>query len=148
MSILKFTQQFPTNESCKLHFKLERENQGIVCKKCSQTEHYWLKSKWQWQCKKCSFRTTLRSGTIMEHSNLPFITWYLCMAFMSFSKKGLSALEMRRQLGHKRYNTIWVLMHKIRTGMGQRDDKYNLSGFIEFDEGHFEHAVLICFLKK
>lgn len=141
MSILAFTQQFPTNESCKLHFKLERENQGIICKKCSQTEHYWLKSKWQWQCKNCSFRTTLRSGTIMEHSNLPFITWYLCMVFMSFSKKGLSALEMQRQLGHKRYNTIWGLMHKIRTGMGQRDDKYNLSGFIEFDEGHFEHAT-------
>jgi hypothetical protein len=74
MSILAFTQQFPTNESCKLHFKLEQENQGVICEKFSQTEHYWLKSKWQWQCENCSFRTTLRSGTIMEHSNLPFIT--------------------------------------------------------------------------
>ena len=141
MSILAFTQQFPTNESCKLHFKLEREKEGVICKKCSQTEHYWLFSKWQWQCKNCSFRTTLRSGTIMENSNLPILTWYLCMSFMSFSKKGLSALEMQRQLGHKRYNTIWNLMHKIRKAMGERDDKYNLSGFIEFDEGHFEHAV-------
>lgn len=32
MSILAFTQQFPTNESCKLHFKLEREIQGIYVK--------------------------------------------------------------------------------------------------------------------
>ena len=141
MSILEFTKQFPTNESCKIHFKSEREKQGIICKKCNSTEHYWLKSKWQWQCKECSFRTILRSGSFMEHSNLPLLTWYLCMAFMSFSKKGISALEMQRQLGHKRYNTVWSLIHKIRLEMGQRDDRYNLNGFIEFDEGHFEHAT-------
>ena len=33
MSILAFTQQFPTNESCKLHFKLEREKEGVISKK-------------------------------------------------------------------------------------------------------------------
>ncbi len=77
----------------------------------------------------------------MENSNLPILTWYLCMSFMSLSKKGLSALEMQRQLGRKRYNTVWNLMHKIRNALGLRDDKYNLSGFIEFDEGHIEHAV-------
>lgn len=49
---------------------------------------------------------------------------------------------MQRQLGHKRYNTFWNLMHKIRLSMGQRDDRYSsLNGFIEFDEGHFEHAT-------
>ena len=63
------------------------------------------------------------------------------MSFMSFSKKGLSALEMQRQLDNKTYITIWILMHKIRKPMNERDDKYNLSGIIEFDEGHFEHAV-------
>jgi hypothetical protein len=35
------------------------------------------------------------------------------MAFMSFQKKGLSALGIQRQLGHERYNTIWGLMHKM-----------------------------------
>jgi hypothetical protein len=56
---------------------------------------------------------------------------------MNFSKKRLSALEMQQQLGHKRYNTVWILMHKIRKAMDERDDKYNLSGFIEFDVGQF-----------
>lgn len=39
MSKLAFTKQFPTNESCKLHFKLEREKECLICKKCSLTEH-------------------------------------------------------------------------------------------------------------
>lgn len=63
------------------------------------------------------------------------------MAFMSSTKKGISALEMQRQLRHKRYRTIWVLMHKIRSGMGKRDDLYNLEGSIELDEGYFEKTA-------
>jgi len=138
MKIFEFTQKFPDEDSCRMHFKEVREGAGIVCKKCSCTKHYWLESKWQWQCSSCRFRTTLRSGTVMESAKLSFYKWYLCMAFMSSTKKGISALEMQRQLGHKRYRTIWVLMHKIRFGMGKRDDRYVLDGTIELDEGYFE----------
>jgi hypothetical protein len=63
------------------------------------------------------------------------------MAFMSFSKKGISAMEMQRQLGHSRWETVWKLMHKIRSGMGKRDSLYQLSGSVEFDEGYFEQAT-------
>lgn len=138
MKIYEFSQRFPDEVSCKLHFKEVREREGICCKKCSGTVHYWLQAKWQWQCKACRFRTTLRSGTVMESAKLSFHKWYLCMALMSFSKKGISAMEMQRQLGHKRYRTIWVLMHKIRSGMGKRDDLYTLDGMVELDEGYFE----------
>jgi hypothetical protein len=141
MTIIEFLQDFPDELSCKTHFKEQREKQGIICKKCGCTKHYWLQGKWQWQCTKCRFRTTLRSGTIMESAKLSFHKWYLCMAFMSATKKGISALEMQRQLGHKRYGTIWRLMHKIREGMGKRDNLYQLNGSIEFDEGYFEQAV-------
>lgn len=141
MTILEFSQRFPDNESCKAHFKMQREKEGITCKQCGCTKHYWLAPKSQWQCSSCRFRTTLRSGTIMEHSNLSFHTWYTCMALMSFSKKGISALEMQRQLGHTRWETVWKLMHKIRAGMGKRDSLYQLSGSVEFDEGYFEQAT-------
>lgn len=59
------------------------------------------------------------------------------MAFMSFSKKGISAKELQRQLGHTRYESIWFMMHRIRQAMGQRDNIYNLEGMVEFDEGYF-----------
>jgi hypothetical protein len=63
------------------------------------------------------------------------------MAFMTFSKKGISAMEMQRQLGHTRWETVWKLMHKIRAGMGKRDSLYQLNGSVEFDEGYFEQAT-------
>jgi hypothetical protein len=137
VNIINFVEQFPDENSCKEHFRRVREQEGITCKKCRCTKHYWLKAKYQWQCSECRFRTTLRSGTMMENSNLPFRKWYLAMAFMSFTKKGLSAKELQRQLDHSRYATVWSMMHRIRKAMGQRDKQYNLEGMIEFDEGYF-----------
>lgn len=137
VNIIKFIEQFPDENSCKEHLKRIREQQGIKCKSCGCEKHYWLKSKFQWQCSECRFRTTLRSGTMFENSNLPFRKWYLAMAFMSFSKKGISAKELQRQLDHSRYRTVWTMMHRIREAMGKRDNLYNLEGMVEFDEGYF-----------
>jgi hypothetical protein len=141
VNIIKFISDFPDEASCKEHFRKVREKQGVICKNCGCTKHYWLKGKWQWQCASCRFRTTLRSGTMMEHAKLPIRKWYLAMAFMSFSKKGISASELQRQLDHKRYESVWSMMHKIREAMGKRDSLYELAGMIEFDEGYFETAT-------
>jgi len=137
MNILEFFELFPNEESCRAYFRLVREKEGVVCKKCGEDRHWWLKAKWQWQCSSCNFRTTLRSGTMMESSNLPLMIWFKAMALMSFSKKGISACELSRQLGGKRYETVWSLMHKIRKGMGNRDSRYRLADMMEFDEGYF-----------
>jgi transposase-like protein len=77
----------------------------------------------------------------MEHAKLPFQKWYLAMAFMSLTKKGISATELQKQMDHTRYASIWTLMHKIREAMGNRDSLYKLTGMIEMDEGYFETAT-------
>lgn len=141
MTLLEFMNHFPDEAACKEHFRKQREQEGIICKKCGCTKHYWLKDKWQWQCADCRFRTALRSGSVIEHSKLPLRKWYLAIAFMSFSKKGISAKEMQRQLGHSCYESIWSMMHRIRDGMGKRDDLYRLQGMIEMDEGYFEQNI-------
>jgi hypothetical protein len=141
MNILTYLDRFSTEDECRAHFRAMREKQGIICKKCCGKKHYWLQGKCQWQCSQCNFRTTLKSGTVLEESKMPFTKWYLVMAFMSFTKKGISAKEMQRQLGHKRYNTVWRMMHKVRSAMGMRDDLYQLSDMVEMDEGHFGIAI-------
>ena len=137
MEIIKFMELFSDEQSCRKHFKETRMNQGVVCKQCGNTKQYWLSGKEQFQCSCCKFRTTLRSGTVMENSNLSFKIWYCALFLMTSTKKGISAVEMQRQLNHKRYETVWALMHKIRKMMGKRDSLYKLSDMIEFDEAHF-----------
>ena len=140
MNLLKFFEKYPDESSCIEGFKNKRLEMGIVCKKCQHTEHYFRKNDLKFQCKKCGIRLSLRSGTVMENTNLPFHYWMICLELMTLSKKSFSALEMQRMLGHKRYEPIWFMMHKIRRIMSIRDEKYKLKGCIEFDEGFFERV--------
>jgi DNA-directed RNA polymerase subunit RPC12/RpoP len=138
MKILEYFSHYPDEASCKEEFKLYRESQGVVCKKCSSKDTYWwLESKQQYECKKCGFRMSLKSGTVMENSKLPYQYWFIAMHLMTSTKKTISALELQRQLGHKYYEPIWTMMHKIRLVMGKRDDVYRLSGGIEADESYY-----------
>jgi transposase-like protein len=137
MNIFSFTANFDSEEACREHFKIERERQGVTCTKCGHKEHYWIKSRWSFECKKCRSRTSLRSGTVMQGSNLPFLVWYKTMFLMSATKKGFSSKEIQKQLGLKRYEPVWAMVHKLRKAMGKREERYTLEGMVEFDEGYF-----------
>lgn len=137
MNIFSFTAEFDSEEACRNHFKSERDKIGVSCKKCGHGEHYWIKSQWSYECKKCRSRTSLRSGTIMQSSNLSFMIWYKTMFLLTATKKGFSSKEIQRQLGLKRYEPVWAMVHKLRKAMGNRDDRYTLEGMIEMDEGYF-----------
>jgi len=71
----------------------------------------------------------------MENSKLPFQYWFIAMHLITSTKKSISAKEMQRQLGHKRYEPIWAMMHKLRLVMGIRGESYTLSNEVELDEG-------------
>lgn len=137
MDIFSFAVHFTDETSCRTHFKEQRDKQGVVCHRCAGTEHYWLKNKWTYQCKSCGSYISLRSGTIMQSSKLSFLIWYKTIFLLSTTKKGFSSKEIQRQLGLKRYEPVWAMVHKIREAMGQRDDLYTLEGMIEADEGYF-----------
>ncbi|WP_026837256.1 IS1595 family transposase [Gillisia sp. JM1] len=137
MDIFSFGVHFTDEECCRLHFKEQRDKEGVVCHSCGSIDHYWLKNKWSYQCKSCKARMSLRSGTIMESSKLSFMSWYKTIFLLSTTKKGFSSKEIQRQLGLKRYEPVWAMVHKLRKAMGQRDDRYTLEGMIEMDEGYF-----------
>ncbi|KPH12283.1 IS1595 family transposase [Chryseobacterium sp. ERMR1:04] len=136
MDIFSFTADFGTEEDCRIHFKVQRDKIGVVCK-CGHQEHFWIKSRWSYECKKCRSRVSLKSGTIMQNSNLSFLIWDKTMFLMSVTKKGFSSKEIQKQLGLNRYEPVWAMVHKLRKAMGARDEKYTLEGMIEFDEAYF-----------
>lgn len=137
MSLLDFIEKFPDEASCKQKFKEYRDAVGVVCAKCGGKEHYWKRDKEQYECKACNTRTTLKSGTVMHKSKLPYRYWFIAIHLLTATKKSFSAKEIQRQLNHKRYQPIWHMVHKIRQTMGKKDAEYVLAGRIELDEGYF-----------
>ena len=53
---------------------------------------------------------------------------------MATSETGVSAENMRRELGIKDYKTVWVLAHKIRTAMENWGSEFQLAGLVVLDE--------------
>lgn len=77
----------------------------------------------------------------MENSNLSLRKWLMAITFISATKQGFSALELQRQMGFSRYQTVLDLYHKIRVIMGKRDDEYSLEDMVEYDEAFVTKAT-------
>lgn len=141
MNLIDFIEEYPDEESCKQKFKQYRDETGVICDKCGCQAHYWKQDREQYECKECKHRTTLKSGTVMHKSKLPYRYWFITMHLLTSTKKSFSAKEIQRQLGHKRYAPIWHMVHKLRLAMGKRDGEYILAGAIELDEGFFATEI-------
>jgi hypothetical protein len=74
---------------------------------------------------------------MMHGSQLPFRYWFVAIGLLTSTKKSFSASELQRQSGHKNYDPIWAMLHKLRQVMGNRDERYSLKGIVELDEGYF-----------
>lgn len=110
-------------------------NKEWFCPSYGCKEHYWKQDKECYECKKCKKCQSLRSNTVMHGSQLPFRYWFISIHLLTSTKKSFSALELQRQLGHKFYEPIWAMLHKLRAAMGERDNQYPLKGVVELDEG-------------
>lgn len=137
MKLLDFNRIFPDEASCEEYLRALREQEGLVCPHCGGTRHHWDKYNKRWLCASCKHVITLHSGTLFQSSKLPLMYWFTAIHLLISTKKTFSVLEIQRQLGHKRYQPIWEMVHKIRSVMGQRDSRYKLSGVAELDEAHF-----------
>jgi transposase-like protein len=69
-------------------------------------------------CRDCRDKFTCRTGTVMERSHIPLHKWLLALHLMASSKKGISALQLQRNLGLGSYKSAWFLAMRCREAMG------------------------------
>jgi len=101
------------DDRCSRVLKDVRLTQEFSCKSCGASSHYWLPSKGAFQCKTFRFRTSLKSGTILQGSKLPLSYWFKTVYFIS-RYPHLSAYELQKLLGHKFYEPILLIMRKVK----------------------------------
>ena len=137
MGLTEFFERFATEESCREYLYTKRWASGFVCPKCGvKDDPFQITSRRKYQCKHCNHQTSVTAGTIMDKSRTPLKKWFLAIYLMSSDKRGCSALRLKRELKIA-YDTAWTMSHKIRNAMKKRDDGYQLSGYVEMDEGFF-----------
>jgi IS1 family transposase len=141
MTERQFEERFPIgdDDACRAYLKARRWPEGVRCPRCGNPGVYDLHSrKWHWQCTKCApggstgYRFSVIAGTIFENTNKPLRDWFKVVHLMTTSKKGISALQIQRQMGFGSYGTAHSMCHKIRAAMIEPAQK--LGGIVEVDE--------------
>lgn len=87
-----------------------------------------------WRCLNCKQQYSVRKATVFEDSRIPLRHW--CYAFWAAcaSKKGVSALQIKRMTGLS-YKSALFMMHRIRFAMANGHEmEPMLDGTVEADE--------------
>lgn len=92
-----------------------------------------------YNCRACNEPFTVTINTVFESSHIPLHKWVYAMHLMAASKKGISALQLQRQLGLGSYRTAWFMAHRVREAL-RLTDVEPLGGegkVVEADETYF-----------
>lgn len=136
-SLLGFQKAFGTEEACVDHLRRMRWPDGFVCPRCGHDKAWLIRTRKVMDCKKCRAKTSLTAGTIFHKTRTPLLKWYWLIYRMATDKVGTSVAEMQRLLEIKDYKTAWLMGHKVRKAMADRDARYTLCGLVELDDSFF-----------
>lgn len=133
-NMLEFEKHFATEEACREYLYQMRWPDGFICPRCNH-RGFWIIQIGLYRCKHCKFRASVTAGTIFQDTRIPLRLWFRAVWQVVTQKHGISALGLQQILGFKRYETTWILLHKLRTAM-VRPGRDRLVGPVEIDEAY------------
>jgi len=132
-NLREFQHQFATEEACQEYLAMCRWPDGFVCPRCGHHRAYAVAKRRHWQCASCRHQVSVTSGTILHRTRTPLTAWFWAAYLMTTDKRGISALLIQRQLGLRRYETAWMMLHKLRRAM-VNTERDPLHGEVEIDD--------------
>ena len=132
MDLMKLIERFDTDDKCRTALEQLRWPDGVQCIRCESVKISRNYKRNQFECESCGYHFSVTAGTIFHDSHLPLRKWFIATYLICESKKGMSALQLKRTLGVA-YKTAWYLCHRIREAVKDADISL-LSGVVECDE--------------
>ena len=121
-SLPEFQRLFPDDAACAGYLEKARWSDGFVCPHCQAAgEPFRFANRpGVLRCRKCRRDTGLTVGTVMARSHTPLSVWFWSAYLVSSQTPGMSAVQLRRQLGLSRGSTLHVVgVGNNRIGKGQ-----------------------------
>ena len=138
--ILDALREASVDESRAVTFlESHRWGSSPACPQCGDTDVYQMiaaggarNKDYRWRCRGCKKMFTVRTGTVFEESRLPLRVWVYAFWRACASKKGISALQLSREMEITHKSALFVL-RRIRHGLGENGAS-KLTGTVEADE--------------
>lgn len=128
-----FQRQFATDEACQQYLEACRWPHGFHCPRCGHGRAYPLRGWLRRECAACRYQVSLTAGTVFHRTKTPLTMWFWAAYLMTTDTRGISALVLQRQLGLRRYETAWLILHKLRRAMVNAA-REPLHGAVELDD--------------
>ena len=112
-----FMARLGTDQQCQEYLFVARWPDGFRCAACGHGEAYALKTKIVYECMACGKQHSLLAGTIFEQARTGLGRWFLAIYLVTSSKRGISAMKLKRQMSFASYGTAWTWLHKIHRAM-------------------------------
>lgn len=132
-NIIQVTETFKNEEICLEHLKAMRWADGEYCPYCGCKKLYAFKDKKNYKCSDCRKRFSVKVGSIFEDSKIPLQKWFIAIYLISSHKKGISSLQLSRDLGVTQ-KTAWFILHRLRHSSQTKAFNAPLKNTVEVDE--------------
>lgn len=122
-SLPEFQRLFPNDAACAAYLEKIRWEKGFACQHCGAAgEPFRFANRLGvLRCRACKRDVALTASTVMERTHTPLSVWFWAAYLVASHTAGMSATQFQRQLGLKRYETAFQILHKLRAGMVRPD---------------------------
>jgi transposase-like protein len=157
MDLIRIATEYSTEEACLNYLEKARWPEGVRCigktdkgavcgsdkitkfstkegrrkPKPGEKEGRAIPARHLYQCQECGYQFTAKTETLFNDSHLPLVKWFIAVTLMTNAKKGMSALQLQRDLKVS-YQTAWYVNHRIREAMKSESGLFG--GTVEMDE--------------
>ncbi len=130
-SILDLINSFPNEQSCIDHLEKLRWNGNVVSPFDNTSKVYNCKGN-KYKCKNTGKYFNVRTSTIFDNTKMPLQKWFLAIWLVTSHKKGISSLQLGRDLDITQ-KSAWFMLQRIRNCFGIDNDT-QLNNEVEVDE--------------
>ena len=141
LTFMQVADMFGTEDAARNWIESERWPDGPHCPRCgsvnvqSNIKHKTMTHR----CRDCysgksKTMFSLKTGTVMEGSNLKYRPWAVAIYLFTTNIKGVSSMRLHRELGISQ-KAAWFMLHRLRLAF--EGDAGPYAGPVEVDETYF-----------
>ncbi len=131
ISTFQLFKLFPDQEAARTYLEARLWPNGPTCPVCGLGERITTRSGGYYRCNQCKEDFTVRTGTIFERSHVPLHKWVYAMYLLVTSRKGISSLQLSKEIGVTQ-KSAWFVLGRLREACGSKLE--TLRGIVEIDE--------------
>ncbi len=136
ISLVELFKKFPNDNKAEEWLIKTRWPEGIACPHCGsvRVNEKATHKTMPFRCRDCLKRFSVKTGTVMQNSNLGYQVWVLAIYMLTTNLKGVSSMKLHRDLNITQ-KSAWHLSHRIRESWQTQDfDSDPFVGPVEVDE--------------